>query len=121
MTAATHPTDRLLPLADIRAQFPALSRRHMGQAVAYFDGPGGTQVPRGVTSAMVDYLHNHNANTHWHYPSSAETDAMLYVAREAGADLLNASPDEISFGNNMTTITFHIARALGRSWGSDDE
>ncbi|MEO7965583.1 MAG: cysteine desulfurase-like protein, partial [Gemmatimonadaceae bacterium] len=42
-------------------------------------------------------------------------------AREAGADLLNASPDEISFGNNMTTITFHIARALGRSWGSDDE
>jgi cysteine desulfurase family protein (TIGR01976 family) len=70
---------------------------------------------------MEDYLFHHNANTHWDYPSSAETDAAIRRAREAVADFLNASPDEISFGNNMTTIAFHLARGLGRAWGPGDE
>ena len=118
---ASAPAASLLPLAAIRAQFPALERRHGGESVAYFDGPGGTQVPRAVAEAMVDYLYHHNANTHWLYPTSAETDALIAGAREAAADLLNASAGEISFGNNMTTIAFHVARALGRGWGSDDE
>jgi cysteine desulfurase family protein (TIGR01976 family) len=98
-----------------------LTRRHNGERVAYFDGPGGTQVPQRVVDAMSDYLLHHNANTHWNYPSSAETDALLLEARGAMADFLNASPDEVAFGNNMTTITFHIARALGRQWGAGDE
>ncbi len=105
----------------IRAQFPALMRRHNGHAVAYFDGPGGTQVPRSVVDAMSDYLCNHNANTHWSYPTSAETDALLQESRETLADFLNASPAEIAFGANMTTLTFHLARALGRGWGVGDE
>jgi cysteine desulfurase family protein (TIGR01976 family) len=105
----------------LRAKFPALERLHNGLPVAFFDGPGGTQVPRVVVDAMADYLYHHNANTHWAYPTSAETDAMIMRAREAVADLLNASPDEIAFGNNMTTITFHVARALGRAWGAGDE
>ena len=107
--------------SDIRSSFPALTRRHNGENVAYFDGPGGTQVPQRVVDAMSDYLLHHNANTHWNYPSSAETDALLLDARGAMADFLNASPDEVAFGNNMTTITFHIARALGRQWGAGDE
>ena len=49
--------------------------------VAYFDGPGGTQVPRAVVDAMADYLLHHNANTHWAYPTSVETDAALAAAR----------------------------------------
>jgi cysteine desulfurase family protein (TIGR01976 family) len=105
----------------IREQFPALERVHNGFPVAYFDGPGGTQVPRRVVDAMVDYLYRHNANTHWNYPTSAETDAAIQEARQAVADFVNSSPDEIVFGNNMTTITFHLARALGRSWGPGDE
>jgi cysteine desulfurase family protein (TIGR01976 family) len=108
-------------LAEIRAQFPALARVHAGHPVAYFDGPGGTQVPRAVIDAMSEYLALHNANTHWAFPSSVETDAMLVAAREAMADFLNAAPDEIAFGNNMTTLTFHLARALGRDWGAGDE
>ena len=110
-----HTTD------DIRLRFPALSRRHLGHEVAYFDGPGGTQVPREVVEAMSDYLLHHNANTHWAYPTSAETDALIAAAREALADFLNCAPSEVSFGANMTTITFHVARALGRSLGPDDE
>lgn len=111
----------MTPLDGIRSCFPALGRTHKGRAVAYFDGPGGTQVPQRVADAMTDYLLHHNANTHWNYPSSAETDALLLSARAAMGDFLNAATDEVAFGNNMTTITFHIARALGRGWGAGDE
>src|SRR5258708_2095941 len=107
---------------DIRSQFPALTRCHKGVPVAYFDGPGGTQVPVPVVDAMAEYLYRHNANTHWQYPSSEETDAMIARARAACGDLVNASSsDEIVFGANMTTLTFHVARALGRGWGAGDE
>lgn len=105
----------------IRLLFPALERMHRGDPVAYFDGPGGTQVPRPVVEAMTDYLYHHNANTHWAYPTSAETDALIERARAALGDLLNADSDEIAFGLNMTTLTFHLARALGRGWGAGDE
>ena len=106
--------------AQIRAQFPALERQHRGVPVAYFDGPGGTQVPRAVVEAMEDYLYHHNANTHWRYPSSEETDALIANARVALAEFLGSSPAEIAFGANMTTLTFHLARALGRQWGPGD-
>jgi cysteine desulfurase family protein (TIGR01976 family) len=105
----------------IREQFPALARVYEGTPVAYFDGPGGTQVPQRVVDAMTDYLLHHNANTHWHFPTSLETDQLLDDARRALADFLNASPSEIAFGNNMTTLAFHVARALGRGWGPGDE
>lgn len=124
MTAETSPRPdaaALPSLESIRARFPALQRQHAGQPVAYFDGPGGTQVPREVADAMRDYLFHHNANTHWNYPTSAETDAALAGAREAFADFFNATPSEVAFGNNMTTLTFHVSRALGRGWGPGDE
>jgi cysteine desulfurase family protein (TIGR01976 family) len=105
----------------VRPQFPALDRVHNEFPVAYFDGPGGTQVPLRVTGAMTDYLLHHNANTHWNYPTSAETDQAITSARTAVADFINASPAEVVFGNNMTTIAFHLARALGRNWGIGDE
>lgn len=107
--------------ADIRARFPALARRHGGHPVAYFDGPGGTQVPQSVVDAVAEYLLHHNANTHWRYPTSEETDRLLAGAREALADFLGATPVEIVFGANMTTLTFHLGRALGRGWGAGDE
>src|SRR5438477_5914420 len=107
--------------ADIRAQFPALTRKHAEKPVAYFDGPGGTQVPRAVAAAVTDYLYHHNANTHWNYPTSEETDAILYQSRQVLAEFFNASPTEIAFGANMTTLTFHLARTLGKQWGPGDE
>jgi cysteine desulfurase family protein (TIGR01976 family) len=105
----------------IRAQFPALSRTEQGTPVAYFDGPGGTQVPRAVADAMTDYLLHHNANTHWVYPTSVETDALLAGARETLGDFLGAGPGEIAFGANMTTLLFHVARAIGRGLSAGDE
>ncbi len=114
-------TEHILPVEMIRALFPAMARRHNGYPVAYLDGPGGTQVPASVADAMRDYLLHHNANTHWLYPTSEETDALLAGARAALAEFLNASPDEIAFGANMTTLTMHLARALARGWTAGDE
>jgi cysteine desulfurase family protein (TIGR01976 family) len=113
------PTPLRVSLA--REEFPALKRRHRGNLVAYFDGPGGTQVPTAVVEAMNEYLFHHNANTHWQYPTSIETDRIIDTARATTADFLNAAPNEIVFGANMTTLTFHLARALGRSWQAGDE
>lgn len=110
-----------IDVARLRAAFPALARNHAGLPVAYFDGPGGTQVPRAVVDAMTDYLYHHNANTHWAYPTSAETDRLIDDARAVLADFLGAAPDEIAFGANMTTLTLHLARALARGWAPGDE
>ena len=108
-------------LATIRSRFPSLARTEGGLPVAYFDGPGGTQVPGAVVDAMADYLLHHNANTHWVYPTSVETDARIAAAREALADFLGGDASEIVFGPNMTTLTFHLGRALARSWKEGDE
>src|SRR5215212_9961232 len=121
MTETARAAERAVSVEEIRSHFPALGRVHAGQAVAYFDGPGGTQVPRAVVEAMSDYLYKHNANTHWAYPTSAETDELLERSRESLADFLNASPAEIAFGANATTLAFHVSRTLGRTFEAGDE
>src|SRR5215213_7542670 len=80
MQAAASLDGPIASTEKIRSHFPALQREHAGLPVAYFDGPGGTQVPRQVVAAMSDYLLNHNANTYWEYPSSNETDAIISSA-----------------------------------------
>jgi len=126
MLVAMNDTRVLSPAAftstvEIRKCFPALARTHNDYPIAYFDGPGGTQVPRPVVEAMNDYLYRHNANTHWAYPTSEETDTIIDSARGVLAEFLNATPTEIVFGANMTTLTFHLARAFGRGYQPDDE
>jgi cysteine desulfurase family protein (TIGR01976 family) len=121
MTATAPSRAGVRPLEAIRADFPALARHEGDQPVAYFDGPGGTQVSRAVGEAMTKYLYHHNANTHWAYPTSAETDTLIADARAAFADFFHATPADVSFGNNMTTIAFHLARALARGWTAGDE
>jgi cysteine desulfurase family protein (TIGR01976 family) len=126
---ATKPTQRsaqqhasqVASIDAIRAQFPALERKQSGTPVAYFDGPGGTQVPKSVVEAVTDYLYHHNANTHWHYPTSAETDAMMTGAREAMAEFLGGAAEEIVFGANATTLAFHVSRALLPQIAAGDE
>ena len=120
-TSESSSAGAVTSIAEIRQQFPALARVHNGYPVAYFDGPGGTQVPRTVVEAMNDYLFHHNANTHWAYPTSEETDSIIDSARSVLADFLNAMTAEIVFGANMTTLTFHLARALAREFARGDE
>jgi cysteine desulfurase family protein (TIGR01976 family) len=114
-------TAPILTTEEIRKQFPATERRHNDYPVAYFDAPGGTQTPQVVVDAVADYLLNHNANTHWEYPTSHETDSIILSARETFADFLNAAADEIVFGPNTTTMIYHLSRALGRTMGPGDE
>jgi cysteine desulfurase family protein (TIGR01976 family) len=108
-------------LEAIRADVPALARHHAGRPVAYFDGPGGTQVPEVVARRVADVMLHHNANAHWHFPTSRETDAILDQARATFAAFLGGAADEIAFGANFTSLAFHLARGLGRAWQAGDE
>src|SRR5512132_3684456 len=114
-------TEAVASVEKIRSYFPALERVHNGHPVAYFDGPGGTQIARPVVEAMNDYLYHHNANTHWEYPTSHETDAIIESARHTFADFLNAKANEIVFGPNTTSMIYHLSRALGRTMSAGDE
>lgn len=105
----------------IRRDFPVFGREIGGRTIAFFDGPGGSQVPRQVATAMAEYLTLHNANTHGHFATSEETDDIIAGARRAMADFVGGAADEIVFGANMTTLAFHLSRTLGRAWGPGDE
>jgi cysteine desulfurase family protein (TIGR01976 family) len=111
----TSPGAPVLDTAAIRARFPALGREEEGRTVAYFDGPGGTQVPGAVADAVRRYLLEHNGNEGWNYATSRETTGILAAGRAAMADFLGARADEVAFGANMTTLTLRLSRALGRA------
>jgi len=106
---------------DIRSQFPALNRTVNGFPSVYFDGPGGTQVPQRVIDTMVDYLKNHNANTHGEFATSRENDEILFEAKQVFADFFGCEWNEVSFCHNSTTINFKLAQAIGRSLAPGDE
>jgi len=106
----------------VRAQFPALAIKDDGLRRIYFDNPAGTQVPGSVAAAMSDCLIHSNANLGGYFASSAAADRVVASAREAMAKFVNApSPREIVFGQNMTTITMHLSRSIGRFFNPGDE
>lgn len=106
----------------IRNQFPSLRRQaEFEQPAIFFDNPGGTQIARQSLERINEYLTQHNANHGGAFASSADSDAVLEAAHAAMADLYNAErPEEIVFGNNMTTLTLHISRSLSRDWQAGD-
>jgi cysteine desulfurase family protein (TIGR01976 family) len=108
-------------VAYVRSQFPALKRTIDGRPAAYLDGPGGTQTPQRVLDAVREYLEGHNANYGGRFATSEETDATIAEAHRAGADFLGCDPAEVSFGANMTTLTYFLAEALGRRLKPGDE
>ncbi|MCP4332488.1 MAG: cysteine desulfurase-like protein [Gammaproteobacteria bacterium] len=109
-------------LESVRSQFPALSISDNGVRRIYLDNPAGTQVPASVADAMSDCLLKKNANLGGYFASSADAGQVVDAARIAMADFLNApSPDEIIFGQNMTTITLHMSRSIGRLFSPGDE
>jgi cysteine desulfurase family protein (TIGR01976 family) len=106
----------------LRARFPALAQEQGGRPLVLLDGPGGTQVPQTVIDAVVGYLRDTNANEGGSFVTSRRSDEMHAEAHEAAADLLGAaSADEIVFGANMTTITFHLSRSIGATLAPGDE
>ncbi|MBE0669078.1 MAG: cysteine desulfurase-like protein [Anaerolineales bacterium] len=101
----------------IRQQFPSLNRPDI-----FFDNPGGTQIARPSLDRINRYLIESNANHEGAFATSIASDAVLDEAHRAMADFYNAaSPEEIVFGNNMTTITLHISRSISREWKEGDE
>jgi len=110
-----------LDLAWVRAQFPSLNQMVNGHPAAFLDGPAGTQVPQRVIDAVRDYYEKSNANTCGAFATSRRSDAILASAHAAMADLFNCALDEVYFGPNMTTLTFALARGIGRELQPGDE
>jgi cysteine desulfurase family protein (TIGR01976 family) len=105
-----------------RKDFPALSRTPQGLNLAYLDGPGGSQVPKVVIDALVDFYATCNVNTHGNFWPSQEVDRRMAAAREALAVFLGAeSASCISFGQNMTTLNYALSAALGHTLKPGDE
>ncbi len=106
-----------LDLSAIRSQFPSLSR-----AAVFFDNPGGTQIAKQSLDRINRYLLECNANHEGAFATSIASDAVLDEAHRAMADFYNAaSPEEVVFGNNMTTLTLHLSRSISREWNEGDE
>jgi len=120
-TAIPQHAARPLDLPWVRAQFPALRQTVNGHPAAFLDAPAGTQVPQRVIDAVREYFEQSNANTCGAFATSRRTDALIASARAAMADFLNCAPDELFFGPNMTTLTFALARSIGRELQPGDE
>jgi cysteine desulfurase family protein (TIGR01976 family) len=110
-----------LDTAWVREQFPSLKLQVNGHPAAFLDGPAGTQVPKQVMDAIHNYLLSANANTCGAFETSRRNDSAIASTRSAMADLFHCDKDEVVFGQNMTTITFALARAIGRELRSGDE
>ena len=103
-------------VAAVRARFAALQRK-----TAFFDGPGGTQTPDAVIEAVASYLREANANLGGPFETSLRSDQVVDAAHDTAARFLGASPSEVGFGQNMTTLNFALTRTLGRELAPGDE
>jgi cysteine desulfurase family protein (TIGR01976 family) len=113
--------NKAFDIAWVREQFPSLKLHVNGHAAAFLDGPAGTQVPKQVMDAVQNYFLSANANTYGAFLTSRRTDEMIRSARATMADFFDCDSNEVVFGQNMTTITFALARAFGRELKAGDE
>src|SRR6516165_9058900 len=121
-TPALHePVSGTFDIEWVRRQFPSLQLEVKGQPAAFLDGPAGTQVPRQVMDAVQNYFLESNANTYGAFVTSRRNNEIILAARAAMADFFHCSADEVVFGQNMTTITFGLSRAIGRELQAGDE
>jgi cysteine desulfurase family protein (TIGR01976 family) len=121
-TPVMHSTDtRGFDIAWVREQFPSLSLQYHRHGSAFLDGPAGTQVPKQVMDAVQYYFLGANANTYGCFLTSQRNDEMIRSTRAAMSDFFNCDASEVVFGQNMTTITFALARAIGRELKAGDE
>jgi cysteine desulfurase family protein (TIGR01976 family) len=121
MGKARLDVDRMLDVAWVRSQFPSFQTQINGHTAAFLDGPAGTQVPVSVITAVQNYFTSFNANHGGVFRTSRRSDEMIDSTREAMADFFNCTSGEIVFGQNMTTLTFALSRAIGRELGPGDE
>jgi len=117
-----HGTEsKAFDIAWAREQFPSLQLQVNGRPASFLDGPAGTQVPKQVIDAIQNYFVSANANTYGAFLTSRRNDETILAARAAMADFFNCDSNEVVFGQNMTTITFALARAIGRELKAGDE
>ena len=122
--ARARTQEAFAPVPDMsaaREQFPGLTRTDGGRPVVFADAPGGTQVPQSVIDAVAGYLRDWNANLGGPFATSRRSDEVVAGARRAGADLLGCEPNEIVFGQNTTSLQFHLSRSVAQTLQPGDE
>jgi len=107
---------QVLDVTAVRSRFPALA-----SGAAFFDGPGGSQVPQSVIDALSAYMRESNANLGGAFRTSQASDELMERARSAAADFTGGEPEGIAFGANMTTLNFLLAHAVARTLEPGDE
>ncbi len=120
-TGLNHRAEDTLDIGWVRTQFPSLQTKVNGQPAAFLDGPAGTQVPTQVMHTIQNYLMSANANTGGAFLTSRRSDEIIAGTRAAMADFFHCDKDEVVFGQNMTTITLAISRAIARELKGGDE
>src|SRR5690349_954162 len=121
MSTAGLDLNEMLDVRWVRSQFPSLDAQFHGQTVAFLDGPAGTQVPNQVIAVVRNYFIHSNANSGGVFSTSRVSDEMIASTRSAMADFFHCDPCEVVFGQNMTTLTFALSRAMGRELRQGDE
>lgn len=121
MSIAGLDLDKMLDVAWVRSQFPSLEKQVNGLAAAFLDGPAGTQVPSQVIAAVQHYFVHSNANSGGVFLTSRNSDQIIADTRSAMADFFHCDSSEVAFGQNMTTLTFALSRAIGRELRPGDE
>lgn len=112
----------MFPIDDVRTKFPALSFKDKGRRRIYLDNPAGTQVPKAVADAVARCLIETNANLGGYFATTVAAQQVVDDAHQSVADFLGAvTPEEIIIGANMTTLTYHMSRSIGRDWAAGDE
>lgn len=115
-------TGSKFPIQEVRAQFPALQIQDKNQVFPiYFDGPGGTQMAQACIDRMIEYISTGMANLHGTFSTSEKTDRLLEEAKSAVGDLLNCKPEEVAFGQNMTSLAFKVSESLRSFLKEGDE
>ena len=109
-------TTTMLDVSAVRSRYSALQR-----ALAFFDGPGGTQCPDEVIDAIAAYMRESNANVGAPYETSQRTDELVAHARRRAGDFLGCSDEEVAFGPSMTALNFLLTRALARALRQGEE
>ena len=103
-------------VAAVRSQYPALT-----SGEAFFDGPGGTQVPQPVVDAVATTLASPVSNRGPKTAPQRAADEIVHACRAALGDLLAADPRGIIFGRSMTQVTYDLSRAIAKTWEPGDE
>ena len=100
----------------VRSHFPSLNT-----GLAFFDGPGGSQVPDVVGAAIADAITKPISNRNTNTESEKNAEEIVLGFRKAVGDLIDVDPSGVVYGRSWTQLTYDFSRTLAKTWKVGDE